>query len=278
MICLGCRERRIRCELPSEVELPEPGELRAVQTPCYRCQRLGVPCVVRQTILGRPGLERRSITARNCQPTNTEEELVPRIVIEPFPKMAACVQSASGQDDAELLDSFLTARNRRLCSNDSPPIQGKSRRLDQDLLLFHNPQSNETVLIMRALDTLRCEKLEDEWYRHLPTHVGHTPALDLSIKAIVAACAYGRGVPKVTLGDCYQVLAVALNAVQANIKQSQGQPNDDILAATALLAPFEGALKKDGIPTRPHIEGQAAILVGRSPTQCYATRERDPRR
>lgn len=55
LICLGCRERRIKCELPNDVVVPDPGELQTTQTPCYRCKKLGVPCVVRRTRLGRPG-------------------------------------------------------------------------------------------------------------------------------------------------------------------------------------------------------------------------------
>lgn len=57
LICLGCHERRIKCELPDEIVVPDPGELHINQTPCYRCKRLGVPCVVRRTRLGRPGPE-----------------------------------------------------------------------------------------------------------------------------------------------------------------------------------------------------------------------------
>jgi hypothetical protein len=124
----------------------------------------------------------------------------------------------------------------------------------------------EKVIIISAVDTLRYEHVEEEWFRHLPAHVGHTRALDLSIKAIVAACAYSRGVPKLTSGDCYKALMLALNAVQANIKQSHGTPDDDLLASTALLAPFEGVIKKHGIPTRLHVEGLAAILAARPAT------------
>jgi hypothetical protein len=151
-------------------------------------------------------------------------------------------------------------------SNDLPPSQGDPARWNGYTLLIHTPQSTETVIIIRAVDTLRREKVEEEWFRHLPAYVGHTPALDLSIKAIVAASAYARGVPKLTSGDCYQALALALDAVQANIKQSHGKPNDDLLASTALLTPFEGVIKKHGIPTRLHVEGLAAILAVRPAT------------
>lgn len=55
LICLGCRERRIKCELPDDVDIPDLNELRTVTTPCYRCEKLGIDCVVRRTRLGRPG-------------------------------------------------------------------------------------------------------------------------------------------------------------------------------------------------------------------------------
>lgn len=130
-------------------------------------------------------------------------------------------------------------------------------------LLIHIPQSPENLLVLHALDTLRCEHVEGEWFRHLPAHFGHTRALDLSIRAIVAACAYSRCFPKLTSSDCYQALSSALDAVQAYIKQSQGTPNDHILASTALLAPFEGVIKKNGVPTRLHVDALAAILKAR---------------
>jgi hypothetical protein len=133
-------------------------------------------------------------------------------------------------------------------------------------LLVHTPQSPETIFIIRAIDTLRYEGVEQEWFRHLPRYAGHTLALDLSVKALVAACAYKRGTPRITSGDCYQALALALNAVQTSIVQSNGEPNDAMLASTALLARFDGEVKKNAIPTRLHVEGLAAILTARPPT------------
>jgi hypothetical protein len=257
LICLGCRERRIRCELPSEVEIPDPGELRTVQTPCYRCKRLGVPCIVRQTILGRPGPESSSTTAADFRPIRTGD-IVSRIIIELPSRTVSCTQPATVQE-----------------SNDLLPSQRDPARWNGGALLIHTPQSTETVIIIRAVDTLRREKVEGEWFRHLPAHVGHTRALDLSIKALVAACAYARGVPKLTSGDCYQALALALNAVQANIRESHGELNDDILASTALLAPFEGVIKKHGVPTRLHVEGLAAILAARPATYPVTQLARD---
>jgi hypothetical protein len=184
-------------------------------------------------------------------------------------------QPATVQDEAQVVNSSIIPRTGLRTSNDLPPSQGDPARWNGDALLIHTPQSAETVIIIRAVDTIRREKVEKEWFRHLPTHVGHTRALDLSIKALVAACAYARGVPKLTSGDCYQALALALNAVQANIKQSHGELNDDILASTALLAPFEGVIKKHGVPTRLHVEGLAAILTARPSTYPVTQLARD---
>ncbi|KAI6801408.1 hypothetical protein KC361_g1755 [Hortaea werneckii] len=142
--------------------------------------------------------------------------------------------------------------------------RGHCQRWGGDIAHYHVPQSSERVLIIRALDTLRRECVEDEWFRHLPAYVGHSPALDLSIKALVAACAYSRGTPHLTSNDCYEALALALRAVQTSIQQSQKQPDDMLLASTALLAPFEGVVRKNGVPTKLHVDGLAAILLARS--------------
>jgi hypothetical protein len=62
LICLGCHERRIKCDFPDEVAVPDPGELRTTSSPCDRCKKLGVPCVVRRTRLGRSGRRDGSTT------------------------------------------------------------------------------------------------------------------------------------------------------------------------------------------------------------------------
>lgn len=263
LICLGCRERRIRCELPSEVEVPNPGELRTVQTPCYRCKRLGIPCVVRQTVLGRSSNSTPAPAA--FQPATTGE-VVSRIIIE-FPSQTVThTHTTTIQNHTQLADRSVISRTNSCSPTNLPPSHGDPARWDEGTLLIHTPQSTETIVIIRALDTLRCEKVEEEWFRHLPTHFGHTRALDLSIKAIVAASGFRRGVPRLTSDDCYQALALAINAVQTEIKHSHGRPNDDILASTALLAPFEGVIKRHGIPTRLHVEGLAAMLAARPPS------------
>lgn len=264
LICLGCRERRIRCELPNNVEIPDVGELRTIQTPCYRCKRLGVSCIVRKTILGRPSPE--SSSTASYLPLLRTGSIGPRIIIELPLRTGVPNQSATVHDEAHVANSFVIRRNKLCSTNDLVPSQGSIKRGNRNTLLIHTPQSPETVIIIRALDTLRREKVEGEWFRHLPAHVGHTWALDLSIEALVAACAYARDVPNLTSGNCYQALALALRAVQANINQSHGELSDDILASTALLAPFEGVLKKHGVPTCLHVEGLAAILAARPAT------------
>lgn len=78
LICLGCRERRIRCELPGDVERPGPGELKTTQTPCHRCKRLGIPCTIRQTILGRPTIESISTYASDPTLVSVEDVVEPQ--------------------------------------------------------------------------------------------------------------------------------------------------------------------------------------------------------
>ncbi|KAF2018090.1 hypothetical protein BU24DRAFT_491127 [Aaosphaeria arxii CBS 175.79] len=262
LICIGCRDRRIRCELPEEVEIPDPGELRTVQTPCYRCKRLGVPCIVRQTILGRPSPDnnRRSSTIGTVSRSAETGDFVSRIIIELPTRTKPNHMSDTTQNE---LSSTLVPRKKSCASNMLPLIQRGSAPWGGDTLLIHTPQSIEQVIIIRAVDAIRCENMEKEWFRHLPTHVGNSQALDLSIKAIVAGCAYARGVPKLTSGDCYQALALALNAVRANIKRPNGDLSDDMLASAALLAHIEGIVNKHGLPTNLHLEGLAAIMASR---------------
>ncbi|KAF2450583.1 hypothetical protein P171DRAFT_142374 [Karstenula rhodostoma CBS 690.94] len=265
LICIGCRDRRIRCELPNDVDIPKPGELRTIQTPCYRCRRLGIPCVIRRTILGRPSRQKLPGTAADWQRTEPENRnIIPPIFIELSPE-------ASEPDDVQgeiaPLYSSVVPLTKRWYSSDPHPDQLHPVRS----LLVHTPQSPETVFTIRAVDTLRYERVEQEWFRHLPAYVGHTPALDLSIKALVAACAYKRGTPRITSGDCYQALALALNAVKTSIIE----PNDAMLASTALLARFDGEVQKNGIPTRLHVEGLAVILAARPPTYQVTPIARD---
>nr|POE86660.1 hypothetical protein CFP56_46844 [Quercus suber]POE87637.1 hypothetical protein CFP56_30226 [Quercus suber] len=262
LICLGCRQRRIRCELPSGVEIPRPGELRPVQTPCYRCKKLGIPCVVRRTVLGRPSSDNSSTSSAQGEIS----DVVSRIIVELPSRTGPTISPDTVSNGAQSFDRTASSQGL-LQSHNSVQLYKKALvRWNEDALLIRIPQSSETVVILRALDTIRCEDAEEAWPRHLPVRTGHTEALDLSIKAIVAACAYARGVPKLTLDDCYQALIVALSAIHAKIKQSAGQPSDDVLASTALLAPFDGVLKKHDTPTRLHVEGLAAILAARPAT------------
>ncbi|KAK3680941.1 hypothetical protein LTR37_021014 [Vermiconidia calcicola] len=269
VICLGCRERRIRCELPRDVEIPRSGELQEVRTPCYRCRRLDIPCLIRQTILGRPSAQSSAVSAAHSKRATTTDIKSCIWIDTSLP-----TQSATIQLETPLVHDPTNFRTRSRCPNDLP-LKGDARYWNEGRLLLHKPQSPETVAIIHAIDTLRCEHVEEEWFRHLPAHYGHTPALDLAVKALVQACAYTRGVARLTSRDCFQALSPVLRAVQANIKQSHGQPNDDILAATALLAPFEGVIKRDGIPTRLHVDGLAAIIAVRPGTQAVTQLAKD---
>lgn len=273
LICIGCRDRRIRCELPGDVDIPKPGELRTIQTPCYRCRRLKIPCVIRQTILGRPSHQNYpSIAAawRRAEPGT--KKVVSHISIELTPE-------ASEPDDVHEeiapLNSSVVPLTKSCSPSDLQSYQLHPARWYGGTLLVHKPQSPEMVFTIRAVDTLRYERVEQEWFRHLPAYAGHAPALDLSIKALVAACAYKRGTPRITSGDCYQALALAINAVQMSIVQSHGAPNDAMLASTALLARFDGEVERNYIPTRLHIQGLAAILAARPSTYQVTPIARD---
>ncbi|KAK4622183.1 hypothetical protein CLAFUW4_07305 [Fulvia fulva] len=259
LICLGCQGRRIRCELPTNIEPPASGQLQEAQAPCYRCRRLGIPCVIRQPILGRPSVRSSAASAAHVQRRTTYNDKA--FIWIDTAKLPA--QSASAQLEPAFAHDPI----------DSPPgphnlndlsLNGHARYTNNGTLLLHKPQSSETFVIIGAIDTICCERVEEEWFRHLPVHYGHTQALDLAVKALVQACAYARGVNRLTSRDCFQALAPVLTAVRANIKQSQGQSSEDMLAATALLAPFEGTVKEDGVPSWLHVKGLAAIMVARS--------------
>jgi len=203
------------------------------------------------------------------------DNIGPRVIIELPSRRMEPTQTAGMQDGEYVANRFAVARSKLHSTNNLPLSQGVSKHLNGVTLLIHTPQSNETVLIIRALDTLQRWKVEGEWFRHLPAHVGHTSALDLSIQALVAACAYARDAPKITSGDCYKALAPALRAVQTNINRSHAGLSDDILASAALLAPFEGVLRRHGVPTCLHVEGLAAILASRPATYPITQLARD---
>lgn len=263
LICLECRDRRIRCELPSECAIPEPGQLLTVKTPCHRCNRLGVPCIVRQTVLGRP-------SAENGSPPNTNQEIVKQSNVVPRNDVSrVIIELPSRAVPHEQSQAFGNETRLVQKSGIVPPLNithTDATRGNWDALLVHVPQSTDTVIIIRAIDTLRREKVEKEWFRHLPCRVGYNRALDLSSEAIVAACAFSRGVPKLTATHCYHAMALALHAVQLTLAKSDEYLSDNTLASSALLAHLEGVIKGHGIPTLPHLRGLAAIMSARPPS------------
>lgn len=228
--------------------------------------------MVRRTVLGRPSPEKNSIRPVDVE-CKRDGNIVSRIVIDMG--VPAC-GNADG-DVASVYEHMPNAKDLVIAHSFEQKQwrRGHCQRWDGDIVRYHLPQSIEGVLIVRALDTLRRECVEDEWFRHLPAYVGHSPALDLSIKALVAACAYSRGTPHLTSNDCYQALALALGAVQTSIEKSQRKPDDILLASTALLAPFEGVVRKNGVPTKLHVDGLAAILLARSSTYPITQLARD---
>ncbi|KAM0228321.1 hypothetical protein ACHAP5_011971 [Fusarium lateritium] len=265
LICLGCRERRIRCELPKDVAVPRSGELHEVQTPCYRCRRLDLRCVVRQTILGRPSTQSSTVVAAHVQRAaicNVE----PRIRTGSLPQ-------AVSQYAVFIVDDSNDSQIDVVVPND-PLLDGDTRHWNNGILL-REPRSPEMIFIMCAIDTIRQENVEQEWFRHLPACYGHAPVLNLPIKAQVQVCAYARGLAGTTSTGCYHALSLAFGALQASIEREHEQPHDLVLATMALLATFEGTMKRSGIPTRLHIDGLAAVIAARPATQPVTELERD---
>lgn len=259
VICLGCRDRRIRCELPSDVEIPNPGEVSTTKTPCYRCKRLAIPCRIRQTVLGRPGAEHTNSNTAVDTELEPARNVVPHVIVElssPTPShVVPEVPTPDGKARPQPANELVLRPSSNLPKN--------QERAPGHNPLIHIPQSPDATLIIYARSTMQSHKVEDQWFRHLPARVGYFPCLDLSVKATVTACALARKVPYVTSHDCYQALALALNALHVAMRNSDSMLDDHVLASTALLAPFDGTIKHHGIPTRLHIEGLAAIIKGR---------------
>ena len=62
LICLCCRERRIKCILRDDGTVKPSSDPQPPETACQRCQQQGLECIVRKTTLGRPSLKRPAAT------------------------------------------------------------------------------------------------------------------------------------------------------------------------------------------------------------------------
>ncbi|CAI6331659.1 unnamed protein product [Periconia digitata] len=189
VFCLGCSERRIRCELSNDVEIPNPGEASTAKTPYYRCKRLAIPCRITQTILNRPGVGQTDLNISLETKLEHARNVVSHIVVE-----FSLPTTFSSKE--------LVLRPESNLATDQEQAPGHKP-------LIHNPQSPDATLIIYTRSTVQIHKVENQWFRHLPAQVGHFPCLDLSVKARVAACAFARKVPYVTSRDCYQALALS---------------------------------------------------------------------
>jgi hypothetical protein len=217
-------------------------------------------------MLGRPSTQGNAVAAAHIQHGKTGD---PKPCI-----WTDDAQSATVRPETPLTHDSDHEWIRTDVPNVPPPDGSASHRTGETLLLY-KPQSSETIVVVDAIDTLRYENVEEEWFRHLPAHYGHAQTLDLAIQALVQACTYNRGIARMTSRDCYQTLSLAFCALRASIEQWHGQSNDVILAATALLAPFEGTIKRDGVPTRLHIDGLAAVIAARPRTHAVTQLARD---
>ena len=70
LICLRCRERRIKCQLADDGSVLPGPEPQPADKACIRCQQQELPCVVRKTTLGRPNQSKKQ---QLLTPTSTNE-------------------------------------------------------------------------------------------------------------------------------------------------------------------------------------------------------------
>lgn len=59
LICLNCRARKIKCNLPADVQIEPSQHPQPPERACTRCQQQGLGCIVDKTVLGRPAQKRR---------------------------------------------------------------------------------------------------------------------------------------------------------------------------------------------------------------------------
>lgn len=59
LICLNCRARKIKCNLPTDVEIEPSQHAQPPERACTRCRQQGLGCIVDKTVLGRPAQKRR---------------------------------------------------------------------------------------------------------------------------------------------------------------------------------------------------------------------------
>lgn len=71
LICLNCRARKIKCNLPTDLQIEPSHFPQSSERACTRCQQQGLDCIVDKTVLGRPAQKRR----RPEQPKAEEESL-----------------------------------------------------------------------------------------------------------------------------------------------------------------------------------------------------------
>jgi hypothetical protein len=59
LICLNCRARKIKCNLPADVQIEPSQHPQPPDRACMRCQQQSLGCIVDKTVLGRPAQKRR---------------------------------------------------------------------------------------------------------------------------------------------------------------------------------------------------------------------------
>ena len=59
LICLNCRARKIKCNLPTDVQIEPSQYPQPPESACTRCQQQDLDCIVDKTVLGRPAQKRQ---------------------------------------------------------------------------------------------------------------------------------------------------------------------------------------------------------------------------
>ncbi|KAM0721091.1 hypothetical protein Q7P37_003377 [Cladosporium fusiforme] len=59
LICLNCRARKIKCNLPEDLHTEPSPNPQPLERACMRCKQQGLDCIVDKTVLGRPSQKRR---------------------------------------------------------------------------------------------------------------------------------------------------------------------------------------------------------------------------
>lgn len=74
LICLHCRARKIKCNLPTDVQIEPSQYPQPPESACTRCQQQDLDCIVDKTVLGRPAQKRQRPEQPKAEDNRLAEE------------------------------------------------------------------------------------------------------------------------------------------------------------------------------------------------------------